>query len=91
MSGKGVANNFGLCDLHGNVWEWCLDPWHDNYEGAPTDGSVWGGDDSTRVVRGGSWFNDPRNCRSAFRDCVTPDDRSDDIGFRVVCAVRGSV
>ena len=88
-----VANNFGLCDLHGNVWEWCAEPWHSNYESAPVDGSVWeeGGDDSTRVLRGGSWANDPWDCRSAYRLYDPPDDRSSHIGFRVVCAVRGSV
>ena len=89
----GVANNFGLCDLHGNVYEWCADAWHSNYDNAPTDGSVWeaGGDDSTRVLRGGSWSSYPRYCRSASRLYDPPDYRFDYIGFRVVCAVRGAV
>jgi formylglycine-generating enzyme required for sulfatase activity len=88
-----VANNFGLCELHGNVDEWCADAWHSNYENAPTDGSVWeaGGDDSYRVLRGGSWNDDPRYCRSAYRYYYTPDFRNYLIGFRVVCAVRGAV
>ena len=53
-----VANAWGLCDMHGNVWEWCLDYWHNNYEGAPTDGSAWieEGDSTFRVLRGGSWY-----------------------------------
>ena len=55
------ANAFGLCDMHGNVWEWCEDYWHENYKGAPSDGSAWlTGNDDIRVVRGGSWFNDPQ-------------------------------
>ncbi|MEM7772338.1 MAG: formylglycine-generating enzyme family protein, partial [Cyanobacteria bacterium P01_A01_bin.37] len=86
----GIANAFGLSDMHGNVWEWCQDPWHGNYEGAsPTDGSAWieGGNDRLRVRRGGSWNNSPRNCRSASRFGYNRGDRSSFIGFRVVCAV----
>ncbi|MEM1394261.1 MAG: bifunctional serine/threonine-protein kinase/formylglycine-generating enzyme family protein, partial [Cyanobacteria bacterium P01_H01_bin.150] len=62
------ANSFGLYDMHGNVWEWCLDDWHNSYDGAPTDGSVWvnhhnENDNPFRVLRGGSWANYPDNCR----------------------------
>ena len=84
-----IANAFGLCDMHGNVWEWCQDHWHENYEDAPTDGSAWttGGKDSYRVLRGGSWDSDPRVCRSASRGYGLPDDRfSPYLGFRVVCS-----
>ncbi|MEA5467025.1 formylglycine-generating enzyme family protein [Leptothoe sp. PORK10 BA2] len=82
------ANVFGLSDMHGNVYEWCQDHWHDNYDGAPTDGKAWESDkkDAYRVMRGGSWFNYPRHCRSAYRDNVTPDYRLDNFGFRVVCS-----
>jgi formylglycine-generating enzyme required for sulfatase activity len=81
------ANAFGLYDMHGNVWEWCLDHWHDNYEGAPTDGSAWLSEDKSlnRLLRGGSWNLYPRFCRSAVRFNGTPDDRFNDIGFRVLC------
>ena len=84
----GIANAFGLCDMHGNVWEWCQDHWYDNYEGAPTDGSAWveGGDSKRRILRGGSWFSDPRLCRSAYRYFDGPGNRDDGIGFRVVCS-----
>jgi formylglycine-generating enzyme required for sulfatase activity len=53
-----LPNRFGLYDMHGNVWEWCQDVWHDNYEGAPTDGSAWmeGGNQQRRIIRGGSWL-----------------------------------
>ena len=82
------ANAYGLMDMHGNVLEWCQDHWHENYEGAPTDGSAWLSSDKIklRVLRGGSWFSDPRYCRSAYRFRIEPDDRSNDVGFRVVCS-----
>ena len=86
------ANTFGLYDMHGNVWELCLDYWHDGYGGwfrnAPTDGSAWttGGDDTARLLRGGSWDSVPWNCRSAYRGRYPRDRRGLVIGFRVVCA-----
>ncbi len=82
------ANGFGLYDMHGNVWEWCLDWWHDSYKGAPTDGRAWvtAGDDGYRVLRGGSWGNSPWYCRSANRGRARPDDSSNYFGFRVLCA-----
>jgi formylglycine-generating enzyme required for sulfatase activity len=86
----GIANAFGLCDMHGNVWEWCQDHWHGNYEGAPVDGSAWvdpeASEDADRVLRGGSWLYDPRYCRSATRNHDAAGDRDDyGLGFRVVC------
>ncbi len=85
--GSFPPNAFGLYDMHGNVWEWCLDHWHDNYEGAPTDGSAWieGGDSNGRLLRGGSWYSNPWFCRSAYRFGGDPDFRSYVIGFRFVC------
>jgi len=82
----GVANAFGLFDMHGNVWEWCLDHWHSNYEDAPIDGGAWLTDekDATRLLRGGSWNYSPRNCRSAVRNLSSPDTRDINFGFRVV-------
>jgi formylglycine-generating enzyme required for sulfatase activity len=83
-----IANAFGLSDMHGNVDEWCQDHWYENYVGAPTDGSAWieGGDSEVRVLRGGSWIDGPRSCRSAYRDNFTPVNRNYDIGFRVCCS-----
>jgi len=83
-----IANAFGVCDMHGNVWEWCQDHWHDSYEGAPTDGSAWlsENENASRVIRGGSWIYDPWYCRSAYRASYTPDTRNAYIGFRVVCS-----
>lgn len=77
-------NPFGLYQVHGNVWQWVEDCWHDSYSGAPTDGSGWKtGDCLTRVLRGGSWVNVSRNLRAALRYNGYPDARISDGGFRV--------
>ncbi len=84
-----VANAFGLSDMHGQVWEWCADLWHDNYEGAPTDGRAWlddnDNDNQFWLLRGGSWGGNPDYCRSAYRLRFNPDFFNYDLGFRVVC------
>ena len=90
--GSFPANAFGLYDMHGNVWEWCKDHWHSNYEGAPKDGSPWidteAEEDASRVLRGGSWFFGPRYCRSACRFNLYAEFRFGNArGFRVVCSV----
>ncbi|QLE57552.1 SUMF1/EgtB/PvdO family nonheme iron enzyme [Nostoc sp. TCL26-01] len=84
-----LANTFGLYDMHGLVWEWCLDYWHDNYQDAPTDGSPWlvegqENDNYYRLLRGGSWNLNPGGCRSAYRDRYSADNRFNGLGFRVV-------
>ncbi|MEM7063446.1 MAG: SUMF1/EgtB/PvdO family nonheme iron enzyme [Cyanobacteria bacterium P01_B01_bin.77] len=82
-----LANTFGLCEMHGNVWEWCQDHWHENYEGAPVDSNAWLSNDeiASRVIRGGSWNHAPRQCRSACRARENPSNRVPDLGFRVTC------
>jgi formylglycine-generating enzyme required for sulfatase activity len=82
--GSFPANAFGLYDMHGNVWEWCQDTCHKNYNGAPTDGSAWLNNNQYRGLRGGAWRCGPLLCRSAFRAGTNPDGTDTDIGFRVV-------
>ncbi len=89
--GKFPANAFGLYDMHGNVWEWCEDVWHDNYDGAPTDGSAWiTGNSGFRLLRGGSWSSNPRSCRSACRIRYQPDFHYHFLGFRLACSAAGT-
>jgi formylglycine-generating enzyme required for sulfatase activity len=83
-------NAFGLCDMSGNVSEWCQDAYHDNYYGAPADGSAWvsGGESQKRVIRGGGWFDRAVYLRSAGRFKDSSDYREYGIGFRVVAIAR---
>ena len=84
--GSFPPNAFGLYDMHGNVWEWCQDDWHDNYIDAPKDSSVWTSrSGNNKLLRGGSWNSFPAICRSAFRNDFFLDGYYN-IGFRVVCS-----
>lgn len=83
--GSFIPNTFGLYDMHGNVWEWCMDGWHGSYEGAPIDGNNRKLTGQIKILRGGSWLNLPRLCRSADRDSNRSGFLNDAVGFRVVC------
>ncbi|MFN2218193.1 MAG: SUMF1/EgtB/PvdO family nonheme iron enzyme [Anaerolineae bacterium] len=87
--GSFPANPFGLYDMNGNVWEWVEDDWHSSYDYAPDDGRAWNDDPrgTFRVIRGGSWYDDAHNCRSARRNYVWPFLRSNDLGFRLARSV----
>lgn len=69
----------------GNVWEWCIDTWHDNYKDAPTNGIAWVDRNPFHVLRGGSWYSYSVSCRSAYRHRFFPKSKYEDVGFRVVC------
>jgi formylglycine-generating enzyme required for sulfatase activity len=86
--GSFPANNFGLSDMHGLVWEWCADIEHDDYQSAPLDGSAWlnDGNEEYRVLRGGSWNSSNNLCRSAYRFSEDANTTTKEIGFRVVCS-----
>jgi formylglycine-generating enzyme required for sulfatase activity len=85
-AGRKQANAWGLYDMSGNVWEWVEDCWHDNYNGAPSDGSASTSGCSgevRRVLRGGSWYLTPDFLRAALRNNSPPDYRFNSLGFRV--------
>jgi len=82
-------NAFGLYDMLGNVWEWVEDSWHENYNGAPADGSAWlTGDSNYRVIRGGSWRNESELVRAAVRFKRNINARFDTLGFRVARTIK---
>ena len=84
--GLKYPNELGIYDMSGNVLEWCEDDYHANYHGAPDDGSAWVDNpkrDSDRIIRGGSWGNNLRNCRVSYRDYSAPLSRTSKLGFRL--------
>jgi len=87
--GEKLANPWKLFDMHGNVWEWTGDHWHEDYTGAPDDGSAWiESDAQLAVLRGGSWYNGPGYLRAAFRYGCSTGNRNFYFGFRVARTLR---
>ena len=88
--GLKMANELGIHDMSGNVWEWVEDQWHDNYKGAPQDGSPWvdRNKGANRVLRGGYWLNVARDCRVSCRNDYSPVYRNDYIGFRLALSLQ---
>ena len=91
--GQKKANGFGLFDMPGNVWEWCEDDWHDNYDGAPADATAWKPFNSSvrganRVLRGGAYYRIAFLCRSVSRGFNSPDRRNGGLGFRLARTLR---
>ncbi len=87
--GQLKPNAWGLYDMHGNVWEWVADRWHNNYKTAPNDGRAWTDDPrgASWVIRGGGWSYDAQNCRAAIRSSLAPVNRDYDLGFRLARSV----
>jgi formylglycine-generating enzyme required for sulfatase activity len=85
VGSTGVANAFGLFDMHGNVFEWCMDPWHPTYQNSPSGAQVWeaNGDRRYRIIRGGSYMTPAVYCRSSSRAADNPAGRFPNVGFRV--------
>jgi formylglycine-generating enzyme required for sulfatase activity len=90
----GLVNPWGLAEMHGQLWEWCLDRWHPMPLGSPQDGRAWEDPDPNlqgnpkqedRLARGGCWCSDPLQCRSASRGGIAPIFRDSFVGFRVAC------
>lgn len=88
--GAKKPNAWNLYDVHGYLWEWCADAWHENYQGAPADGSAWaaGGDETKRVLRGGSWKDSAEKLTSSYRRGEKKDRKDDAVGLRCVLAAE---